>query len=63
MSTAEHPLTLAPATANVRDVSDKISQESFGGSRVRLLNVKNLPIYDMDGSRGKNSDLESYMAF
>ena len=46
---AEHPVTLTAATANVSAVSSRVSQE---GSAVCLLNSKNLPIHDVDGTKG-----------
>ena len=52
MANAEHPLTLTEATATLQVVSDRISREAFDGANVRLLNSKNLPIPDVDGTRG-----------
>ena len=52
VAVAEHPVTLTPATANVSAICDRVSQEAFEGSTVYLLNAKNLPIHDVDGTRG-----------
>ena len=52
VATAEHPVTLTAATANVRDVCEKVGQQAFNGAPVCLLNSKNLPIQDVDGTKG-----------
>lgn len=52
VATAEHPVTLTAATANVRDVCEKVAQEAFSGTPVCLLNSKNLLIQDVDGTKG-----------
>ena len=33
-------------------IQEKLSQEAFGGAKVRLLNSKNILIADADGTRG-----------
>ena len=48
---SEHPVT-DDTTANVTYVVDKLSREAFNGSRVRLLNAKNISIADVEGTRG-----------
>ena len=48
----EHPLTLDELKANVSYIQDKVSQEAFGGAKVRLLNAKNILLADAEGTRG-----------
>ena len=50
---SEHPLTLTEATANVRHVIEKLRHEAFSSKPVKLLNSKNLPIPDVEGTKGK----------
>ena len=38
--------------ANVPCIQEKLSQEAFGGAKIRLLNSKNILIADADGTRG-----------
>ena len=45
---SEHPVTLEDGTANVPWIQEK----AFSGARVRLLNVKNIPIADTEGTSG-----------
>ena len=52
VAVAEHPVTLTTATANVSAVCERLSQEAFDGSAVCLLNSKNLPIHDVDSTKG-----------
>ena len=51
---AEHPLTLTENTANVEEVTTRIGEEAFQGMPIRLLNAKNLPLPDCDGTRGES---------
>ena len=39
-------------TANVPWIQEKLSGEAFSGARIRLLNAKNIPIADTEGTRG-----------
>ena len=50
---SEHPITIDDSTANVSYILDKLSREAFNGSRVKLLNAKNILIANVDGTRGK----------
>ena len=49
---SEHAVTIDDTTANVTYVIDKLSREAFSGSWVRLLNAKNIPVADVEGTRG-----------
>ena len=51
IATAEHPVSLTSSTANVMDVSQKLSNEAFSGAPVCLLNSL---IQDVDGTKGKS---------
>ena len=46
---SEHPLTLDESKANVSYIQEKLSQEAFGGEKVKLLNAK---VADAEGTRG-----------
>lgn len=48
----EHPITLVEDTAAVKKVAARISSEAFEGAPVVLLNSKNLPIPDVEGTQG-----------
>ena len=50
---SEHPLTLTEATANVPRVTEKLMHEAFSNRPVELLNSKNLPIPDVEGTKGR----------
>ncbi len=50
---SEHPVTLDEANSSVTAIQDKLSQEAFDGARVRLLNSKNIPLADVEGTRGR----------
>ena len=50
---SEHPLTLTESTANVPHVTEKLRHEAFSNRPVKLLNSKNLPIPDVEGTKGK----------
>ena len=52
IQSSEHPLTISESTASVNQVAEKISHEAFGDRQVKLLNSKNLPIPDVEGTRG-----------
>lgn len=52
---SEHPITIDESTANVTYVMDKLSREAFNGSKVKLLNAKNISIADVEGTRGKEN--------
>ena len=56
MQVSEHPLTLEESKANVSYIQEKLSQEAFGGDRVKLLNAKNILLADAEGTRGTCSD-------
>ena len=43
---------MTESTATVPSVSEKLSVEAFSGKEVQLLNSKNLPVPDVDGTRG-----------
>ena len=50
---SEHPITMTNSNASIQSVSNKISQEAFGGATVRLLNSKFFHIPDVEGTTGK----------
>lgn len=52
MQRQEHPITLVEDTAAVKKVAACISSEAFEGAPVVLLNSKNLPIPDVEGTQG-----------
>lgn len=54
---SEHPIVLDENSANVASVQEKLSREAFSGTRVRLLNSKNILIADADGTRGMHSNI------
>lgn len=43
---------LDEATASVNYVMEKLSQEAFSGAKVRLMNAKNIPLADVEGTTG-----------
>lgn len=51
---SEHPIVLDENSANVQE---KLSREAFSGTRVCLLNSKNILIADADGTRGMHSNI------
>ena len=53
ISSAEHPLTMSESNASVEAVTARLSREAFGGAKVHLLNAKNLPIPNVDGTKGE----------
>ena len=53
---SEHPIMLCENSANVASVQEKLSREAFSGTRVRLLNSKNILIADADGTRGMHNN-------
>lgn len=55
IQSSEHPLTISESTASVNQVAEKISHEAFGDREVKILNSKNLPIPDVEGTRGTKS--------
>ena len=57
IQTAEHPLNLSDECATISEVMERISAEAFGGVEVQLLNAKNVPLADVEGTRGKLSEL------
>lgn len=52
MQVSEHPLNLTKYTATISDVSKRLSTEAFEGSPVKILNAINLPLPDIEGTRG-----------
>ena len=49
----EHPLSLSDESANIAEVAERISTEAFGSDPVLLLNAKNVPLADVEGTKGK----------
>ncbi len=49
----EHPITLTEDSATVKTVAERISLEVYDGTPVVLLNYKNLPIPDVEETRGE----------
>ena len=54
---SEHPITLDENLANVPCIQEKLSQEAFGGAKIRLLNSKNILIADADGTRYAHTNI------
>ena len=52
VQTSEHPLNLSESTATIPDVTRRLSLEAFDGSQIKILNSKNLPLPDVEGTRG-----------
>ena len=48
VANSEHPITMDANTANVSFIQEKLSREAFGGSGVKLLNLKNILIADAE---------------
>ena len=57
VQTAEHPLNLSDETVTIATIAERISVEAFDSVPVQLLNAKNLPLADVEGTRGKLSEL------
>lgn len=55
MQRCEHPINISESIASVNEVANKISQEAFSGRPVKILNSKNFPIPDVEGTRGTQS--------
>ena len=50
--TSEHSLNVSEYTATIPDVTRRLSLEAFNGSPIKILNSKNLPLPDVEGTRG-----------
>lgn len=57
MQWCEHPINTSEGITSVNEVTEKISQEAFFGRPVKILNSKNFPIPDVEGTRGTHIKL------
>ena len=48
MQVSERPLTLNESNASVSYIQEKLTQEAFGGDKVKLLNAKNILLADAE---------------
>ena len=50
-------LTWTNIPLNVISVQEILSRQAFNGSNVKLLNIKNVPLANVDGTRGKHNNI------